>query len=233
MDPLNVQMIIDGCLVNNQKAREYLFHHLYTTGLPVAGQFTSDDETADLILENAYFHLLSNLPFYDASRLGFKSWARQVVTDMSIAASGDSRRIVYVLQALEGFKEEDISRRMGIPVAEVRQLFAEAALNPPQAAATNGHDASRRSSIWSRIEPRLAASFSSDEVASMPARARARQWVTQGGWIGWSILIALSATALMTLHFTGILPGKTFQTSPPPVTHYAMGLGYALPCPNH
>ncbi|ULQ52946.1 hypothetical protein [Flavihumibacter fluvii] len=236
MDPINIQMIIDGCLVNNQQARALLFHQVYSIGLPVAWSYSENEAAADDIIEKAFLYILDNLSFYDGTKLGFKSWVKQVVIDKGVEQQPLIGRTVYVLHAVEGFNQHDISKRLKIPEAEVGRLFAEVSGSKQEAVEDHGMraaDPDRQAAAWSRLSPVILERFSSDESEAMPVRAMAKQRVANGGWIGWAVLICLSALAMLVLHQTGVVKGGKIQANEPPVRHVSIGLGYALPCPNH
>lgn len=232
MEVTSIHTIIEGCLVNNWRARSLLFSQVYQIGYPVASLYAKDAVAADAIVENAFLYILENLSFYDSTKLGFKSWIKQVVTDKALEQSPPLQKAVFVLQSIEGFNEQDISLRLNISQEEVKGLFkkgagAKAAENPLPA------DAEKETACWLRLEPVIRARFSSDESVAMPFRARAKQRIADGGWIGWAVLIALGALALLVLEGAGIINGKTIPVRKATVTHVQTGLGYALPCPNH
>jgi len=234
MEDVNIQMIIEGCLVNNQQARELLFQQVYAIGYPIAKLYAGTEMDATGIVENAYLYILDNLTFFDRTKLGFKSWVRQVVIDKGLDAGPPLWQAVFNLQAIEGYNEADISNRLNIKPAEVRQLYLEAtgqvAARPIDLITASAEDVA---AAWYTLAPIVSGRYSTDESAAMPLRASAKQRVAGGGWIGWAVLIGLSAIALVALGRTGMIKGNKIKVTKPPVTHLAAGTGYSLPCPNH
>jgi hypothetical protein len=232
MEVTSIHTIIEGCLVNNWRARSLLFSQVYTIGYPVARLYAKDAAAADHTVEIAFLYILENLSFYDSTRLGFKSWIKQVVTDKALEQSPPLPWAVFVLQSVEGFNEEDISLRLNIPQEAVKGLFRDGAAiktaDEPEFA-----DPEREAACWLKLEPLIRARFTSDESVAMPFRARAKQRIADGGWIGWAVLIALSALAILVLEGAGIINGKPIRVRKATVTHVSTAQGYALPCPNH
>lgn len=232
MELTSIHTIIEGCLVNNWRARSLLFSQVYHIGYPVAGLYAKDAAAADHIVEEAFLYILENLSFYDSTKLGFKSWIKQVVTDKALEQPAPLPRAVFVLQSIEGFNEQDISFRLNIPQEDVKGLYKEGAA-VKTGEATPIADPERETASWLRLEPAISERFSSDESSAMPFRARAKQRIADGGWIGWAVLIAFGALAILVLEAAGIINGKPVPVRKATVTHVQPGVGYALPCPNH
>ena len=235
MEAINIHTIIEGCLVSNREARALLYQQVFDIGLPVARYYARNENGIYTILDNTYFHLLEELPFYDSTKLGFKSWVRQVVIDKGLEQGLPLAEAVYLLQVVEGYDQKDIEKRLNITEAELERHFQKAARKMPVPYQLRVQTGAREMAAtgWERIAGKLQQRFPVDEKTALPFHARATARIQGGGWIGWAVLIGLCAMSLVALDFTGFIKGNKVPVQKIPVTHISAGMGFALPCPNH
>ncbi|MBZ5857206.1 RNA polymerase sigma factor [Flavihumibacter profundi] len=257
MDTLNIHMIIDGCRVNNQKARELLFRQIYPFALPVAMRYSRNDEDANELIEQCYFEVLDSLPAYDARQLNFRTWVKNRIIskaldllkekpgngiDESLPATGKLsgqllsgirqlppvQQAVFSLYAVDGYSHPEIAVTFGITPNESQRLYHDAcrllkvrSMDPsvPIKLEKFPAIAGAEDALWQRLSIDVKSRYPEEGAEFMPVRATAPEMIGNGAWIGWALLILLSASSIILLNNKGILRPANIPVKNAPLSH--------------
>lgn len=130
---MELNEVIEGCLKNDRRSQERLFHLYYGKLIVVALRYMSDRDTAEEILQNGFIKVFEKLDTYDSSG-SFDGWIRRIIANTAIDSirkskkdpllSGTDTDFVYDAEdpMVEMENSENLTIKGELPLEAVQQL---------------------------------------------------------------------------------------------------------------
>ncbi|MEM9051335.1 MAG: RNA polymerase sigma factor [Bacteroidota bacterium] len=83
MDEDQLKLLIENCLRNNRKSQELIFRTFYSKMMSVCRRYTSDDDQAQDIVQDAFIKVFKNLERFNYQG-SFEGWIRRIMVNTAI-----------------------------------------------------------------------------------------------------------------------------------------------------
>lgn len=100
-----LRRIIEGCIRNERKAQEQLFKLYYGKLFYIALRYTSDEDTAQEILQDGFIKIFDKLETFDFKG-SFDGWMKRIIANTAIDNIRKSKKLPVLLEDNAQFKEE-------------------------------------------------------------------------------------------------------------------------------
>jgi len=81
--PINLGLILEGCLRKNRYSQEKLYQHFYGYAMSICLRYAKNQEEAREILNDSFFKVFKKLNLYD-KQYPFKIWLRRILINTAI-----------------------------------------------------------------------------------------------------------------------------------------------------
>jgi RNA polymerase sigma-70 factor (ECF subfamily) len=80
---VDLQMILEGCRVNNPKSQKLLYSHFFGYSMNICLRFSNCKKAAEEILNDAFLKVFQNINKYK-NELPFRPWLRRIIINSAI-----------------------------------------------------------------------------------------------------------------------------------------------------
>jgi len=81
--PINIRLLIEGCLTGNRGSQRKLYEHFYGYGMSICLRYGKNKIEAEEIFNDAFLRIFYNLDKYDTA-FPFKPWLRKILVNTAI-----------------------------------------------------------------------------------------------------------------------------------------------------
>lgn len=122
-----LRSIIEGCIRNERKPQEQLFKLYYGKLFYLALRYTSDEDTAQEILQDGFIKIFEKLNTFDFKG-SFEGWIRKIIANTAIDSIRKSKKLPMLMEDDAGFREETEDLMEAEELNDLKKLKAETAM---------------------------------------------------------------------------------------------------------
>lgn len=77
----DIELLLSGCLANNRKAQEGLYHQFYGFAMTIALRYSRDEHDAADIMSHAFVKVFKSIKSFDPTKGSLHAWIKRIVVN--------------------------------------------------------------------------------------------------------------------------------------------------------